>query len=680
MFAASALLAGRPRSIAFGDPASSALFGGAVDSTQPGGLGPLPGRPVVHTDKDCYFPSEEVVVQLRNLGPGRLFYDWMPDFEVDSVALGTVRMILDGFQAADLVILPGDTISFPWDQRWHAIDKDGNRINPFKMVPEGEYVARVSVPLGDDPSNVTGLGQAPFIIGACNVKVSAGPDLTVDEGQSFTFQPQIDLAGANITSVAWDLDPAVDSNGDGNPRNDEDLVGATPTFAFGDDGMYSATLLVRGFFSNATGGPTKEDVVFAIDSSGSMEQNDPLGLRKDGAKDYVDLLVPDDRAAVVDFDFDAHLVNDDHLSTNYSRVKADIDTIDSFGGTFLTAGIQTSLDELQANGLLYHQWVVIFLTDAESIVEDDNILLPLQVNRAKALGVVIYTIGLNVPPDLQPLMQGIADETGGKFYPAPSADVLRGIYEDIARQTRGLRGSFFLASDTTTVTVRNVAPTVIPAAQLTPTATANLTLRVAGEKWHDVRLELEKDGLPAGNVSVVRMPGSPDDQSATLANASIFAGETTVARLVYTPADDPVNGQWNGADPAWVTVRLTNGTELRYHHTFNVQHPDTWVWDIDLSGLAVGGSAVATLSTAITDPGTDDETISIDWGDGASETRTYYNDGVGPDPRQSPGGSPVDLMDLAVHAYATAGTYTVTLTVSDDDGGTTVLTVFLVIR
>ncbi len=37
-------------------------------------------------------------------------------------------------------------------------------------------------------------------------------------------------------------------------------------------------------------------------------------------------------------------------------------------------------------------------------------------------------------------------------------------------------------------------------------------------------------------------------------------------------------------------------------------------------------------------------------------------------------------MALAVHAYATAGTYTVTLTVSDDDGGTTVLTVFLVIR
>jgi len=50
-----------------------------------------------------------------------------------------------------------------------------------------------------------------------------------------------------------------------------------------------------------------------------------------------------------------------------------------------------------------------------------------------------------------------------------------------------------------------------------------------------------------------------------------------------------------------------------------------------------------------------------------------FNDGVGPDPYPSPWGLPVAVTDLGAHTYAAAGSYAVTLTVSDDDGGTTVL-------
>jgi hypothetical protein len=38
------------------------------------------------------------------------------------------------------------------------------------------------------------------------------------------------------------------------------------------------------------------------------------------------------------------------------------------------------------------------------------------------------------------------------------------------------------------------------------------------------------------------------------------------------------------------------------------------------------------LTVTATDPGSDDLTIDLDWGDGSTETVTYYNDGVGPDP------------------------------------------------
>jgi hypothetical protein len=176
------------------------------------------------------------------------------------------------------------------------------------------------------------------------------------------------------------------------------------------------------------------------------------------------------------------------------------------------------------------------------------------------------------------------------------------------------------------------------------------------------------------------MPGSPDEQAASLEGVVLFNGSANVVRVVYTPEDDPVNGQPNGADPAWVIITLANGTEVRFHHTFNVMHPDTWMWEVDLVGISFGGAAEVALATTVTDPGSDDVTIAIDWGDGTTDSRVHYNDGVGPDPAPSPGGTPVSLTDFASHGYGAAGTYTVTVTISDDDGGSTLLTFRIDVR
>ncbi len=45
-------------------------------------------------------------------------------------------------------------------------------------------------------------------------------------------------------------------------------------------------------------------------------------------------------------------------------------------------------------------------------------------------------------------------------------------------------------------------------------------------------------------------------------------------------------------------------------------------------------------SPTATDPGSDDITFTWDWGDGTSATaKTYFNDGAGPDPYPSHGGT-----------------------------------------
>lgn len=71
------------------------------------------------------------------------------------------------------------------------------------------------------------------------------------------------------------------------------------------------------------------------------------------------------------------------------------------------------------------------------------------------------------------------------------------------------------------------------------------------------------------------------------------------------------------------------------------------------------------------DPGSDDLTFMWTWGDGSpAETGTYFNDGVGPDPPQSPDGTfPFYAEETRVHVYADNGLYLIRVDTEDDDAG-----------
>ncbi|WP_052380355.1 cellulose binding domain-containing protein [Paenibacillus camerounensis] len=163
---------------------------------------------------------------------------------------------------------------------------------------------------------------------------------------------------------------------------------------------------------------------FAIDSSGSMSWNDPSGLRKVTAKEFVDKLDDNDKAAVIDFDSSATVLAP--LTDNKTTIKNAIDRIDDSGGTSLTAGMTAAINQLKNNNSKTKY--VILLTDG---VGDYNTAL---TKQAADLGIVVFTIGLGYDMD-ETLLKQIAAGTGGKYYHASTNADLGEVFEQTSQET-----------------------------------------------------------------------------------------------------------------------------------------------------------------------------------------------------------------------------------------------------
>ncbi|UCE37983.1 MAG: right-handed parallel beta-helix repeat-containing protein [Thermoplasmata archaeon] len=217
----------------------------------------------------------------------------------------------------------------------------------------------------------------------------------------------------------------------------------------------------------------------------------------------------------------------------------------------------------------------------------------------------------------------------------------------------------------TYVIVDNVAPTI---EKVEAYILVDFTLRAAGEKWHNVEMVIYANDAIIGNTEVTRYPGSPDDQSETIYNIKCDVTQYIKITVLYTPKDDPINGQPNGATPVWVIIDFEDGKDERLHHTCNVKHPETWEWSFGANQYFVDHEI--TYEATASDQGTDDLTFSWDFGVGGIDIHTVYNDGSNPDPIQSPWGTyPFTATDARTHTYSIAGSYTFKLTVTDDDGG-----------
>jgi len=172
--------------------------------------------------------------------------------------------------------------------------------------------------------------------------------------------------------------------------------------------------------------PILLDMMLVIDSSGSMSVNDPQDMRKTAAKEFVDALLPGDQAGVIDFDTIG--VVRQHLTMHFSWVKDAIDLIDADGGTNLGSGIGQSNNVLVQFARPATLKVAILLTDGQGPYN------PVLTTQAHDAGIVIFTIGLGNDVD-GPLLQAIADGTGGRYYAVASPEDLPEVFSRITEET-----------------------------------------------------------------------------------------------------------------------------------------------------------------------------------------------------------------------------------------------------
>jgi hypothetical protein len=165
------------------------------------------------------------------------------------------------------------------------------------------------------------------------------------------------------------------------------------------------------------------DLMFVIDSSGSMSWNDSNNYRLTAAKSFVDALIQGDRAGVVDFDYYGSLYQS--LTSDFSAVKSQIDRIDASGGTNIGAGVRLANRELINNSSDERVKIEIVLTDGEGSYS------PYLTTEAKQNNITIYTIGLGSSID-DTLLRNIATETGGQYYSVSSAEQLPEVFSRIS--------------------------------------------------------------------------------------------------------------------------------------------------------------------------------------------------------------------------------------------------------
>lgn len=176
------------------------------------------------------------------------------------------------------------------------------------------------------------------------------------------------------------------------------------------------------------------DVVFVLDDSGSMSNNDPSNMRKTATSNFIATLPETDNVGIVSFTSETpkKLLN---LTKATTEGKSDaisaLNQLANYGGTDGSRGLHEGITMLKKADD-HNIRCIIFLTDGE----DTNYTYSYKsiIETAQSESITIFTIGLKNYINGERLDE-IATETGGKFFEIDDLSELGKCYEEIRNLT-----------------------------------------------------------------------------------------------------------------------------------------------------------------------------------------------------------------------------------------------------
>ncbi len=154
-------------------------------------------------------------------------------------------------------------------------------------------------------------------------------------------------------------------------------------------------------------------IVLVIDKSGSMTEGrggiTKLDLAKEAAARTLDSLRPKDRIGVIAFDDTVYWVVETQKAEEPERIRDDIGTIRSGGGTSILPALQSGYASiLQSDTKIKH---IILLTDGQAEKSGYKEL----VEKISRDHITVSTVAVGEGADVQ-LLRDIAEGAGGRFY------------------------------------------------------------------------------------------------------------------------------------------------------------------------------------------------------------------------------------------------------------------------
>ncbi len=172
-------------------------------------------------------------------------------------------------------------------------------------------------------------------------------------------------------------------------------------------------------------------LVFLVDTSGSMNQQDKLPLAKEAMKIAVKNLNENDTVALVTYAGSTRSVLEPTPATNLERIYKAIDTLESGGGTAMGSGMEMAYRHAvkKASGSVVSR--VVVLTDGDANI-GPNVSADAMLNSIQGFvkeGVTLSAIGFGMGNYRDDLMEKLADKGNGNCFYIDSYKEAKKVFE-----------------------------------------------------------------------------------------------------------------------------------------------------------------------------------------------------------------------------------------------------------